>query len=154
MDVSTWNYISIHHRNNLLIHICWCTDHWLIYFQVDCLSQNYIPVSYSAVAERVISLYVFAAGTTRVLLLPGVEWDMYQWECVNLKGVLSTSEVQDTGQCLYLSYLLDFPIAYRSCSVCSSMCLKWDFRLSSAPWDIPRSGADFSRIKYQTGAWW
>lgn len=42
-------------------------DHWLIYFQVNCLSQNDIPVSYSAVAETAVSLCVFALGTTRAL---------------------------------------------------------------------------------------
>lgn len=82
----------------------------MIYFQVNCLSQNYIPVSYSAVAERAISLYVFAAGTTKSTF---TAWCRMRYVLVGMckfKGVLATSEVQDNVYTFHISLIFQLLI--------------------------------------------
>lgn len=160
MDVGDWNYISIHSSNNLPVHICWCINHWLIYFQLNCLSQNsYLSFLFCSSWKSRFSICLCCRNPWSPLL-PGVERIVYLWECEDLIW-WSHCPFRDPGKWQCLPYVLSLPMAYCSCSIGSfimdvwSLCLKWDLGLCSAPWCVAGPGADFPRTNYPTVAcWW
>lgn len=159
MDVGDWNYISVHSINNLPVHTCWCINHSLISFQLNCLSQNSYPSFFFCSSWKSRFPACLCCRNHQTPLLPSVKWIVYLWACENCIW-WSRCPFRDPRKWQHLPYVLFLPMPYCSFSVCSfimvqSLCLKWDLGLCSAPYCVVGPRADFPRTNYRIGAcWW